>query len=51
MSVHWTRTAIRHLVGIYEYIAQDSPRYAQRMVDKLTHRSEQIILAGRGLRG
>ena len=42
MRVHWTRTAIHHLVGIYEYIAQDSPRYAQRMVDKLTHRSEQI---------
>lgn len=42
MNVHWTETAIKHLLGIYEYIAQDSPFYAERMVDRLTSRSEQI---------
>ncbi|TAK64764.1 MAG: type II toxin-antitoxin system RelE/ParE family toxin [Bacteroidetes bacterium] len=42
MTVHWTNTANAHLVAIYEYIAKDSPRYALRMVDKLTARSKQI---------
>ena len=50
MKVHWTNTAIKHLLTIYEYIAQDSPVYAQRMVDRLTRRSEQVAafpLSGR----
>ena len=42
MNVHWTETAIEHLVAIYERIAQDAPLYAHRMVDRLTRRSEQI---------
>ena len=42
MNVHWTNTALGHLLAIYEYIARDSSLYAQRMVDKLTRRSEQI---------
>ena len=42
MNVNWTENAIEHLLGIYEYIAQDSPFYAERMVDRLTKRSEQI---------
>ena len=42
MSVHWTHTAIEHLLAIYEHIAQDTPLYAQRMIDRLTRRSEQI---------
>lgn len=33
---------MEHLFAIYEYIAQDSPLYAQRMIDRLTRRSEQI---------
>ena len=40
--VHWTHTAIEHLLAIYEHIAQDAPLYAQRMIDRLTKRSEQI---------
>jgi toxin ParE1/3/4 len=50
MKVHWTDTAQRHLDGIYRYIAQDSPAYAKRMVDRLTRRSQQIAdfpLSGR----
>lgn len=42
MRIHWTNNAIAHLVNIYEYIANDSPVYAKRMVDKITRRSEQI---------
>lgn len=42
MRVHWTDTAVEYLLSIYEYIAQDSPVYAQRMIDRLTRRSEQI---------
>jgi len=29
-------------LSIYEYISKDSPLYAQRIVDRLTQRSEQI---------
>ncbi len=50
MKVHWTNTALGHLLAIYEYIAQDSSVYAQRMVDRLTRRSQQIAafpLSGR----
>ncbi len=42
MKVHWTDTAEGHLDAIYTYIAQDSPEYAKRMVDRLTRRSQQI---------
>ena len=43
MKVHWTNTAQGHLDAIYAYIAQDSPAYAKRLVDRLTRRSQQII--------
>ena len=42
MIIHWTETAIKHLTAIYQYIALDSPIYAQRMADKIVRRSEQI---------
>ena len=42
MRVHWTNNAIRNLSLIYNYIAQNSPTYAQRTVDRLTRRSQQI---------
>ena len=50
MKVHWTANAVNHLDNIYEYIALNSPTYAKQMVDKITHRSEQIVhqsLSGR----
>ena len=50
MKVYWTNNSIDHLLGIYEYIAQNSPVYAKRVVDKITRRSEQIAefpLSGR----
>jgi plasmid stabilization system protein ParE len=42
VNVNWTVAAQKHLVDIYEYIATDSDLYAQRMIDRLTLRSEQI---------
>ena len=50
MNVFWTDTAIQHLEAIYTYIAGNSPRYASRMVDRLSKRSQQIAsfpLSGR----
>ena len=50
MRVHWTNAAIGHLVSIYEYVAHDSKPYADRLIDRLTRRSEQIAtfpLSGR----
>lgn len=44
MIVHWTETAIKNLTGIYQYIAQNSPLYAQRVADKIIRRSEQIAV-------
>jgi plasmid stabilization system protein ParE len=42
VKVFWTDTAVQHLSAIYTYIAQNSPGYAQRLIDRLTKRSEQI---------
>jgi plasmid stabilization system protein ParE len=42
VKLFWTDTAVKHLSGIYAYIAQNSPQYARRVVDLLTRRSEQI---------
>mgnify|MGYP001769097380 CR=1 FL=1 len=44
MKVYWTDTAQRHLDAIHAYIAQNSPQYARRMVDRLTSRSQQISI-------
>ena len=42
MKVVWSTTAISHLTAIHEFVAKDSPRYALRMIDRLTSRSQQI---------
>ncbi len=42
MRVEWTRSAIQDLAGIHAHIAQDSPRYAISVVDRLTSRTKQI---------
>jgi formylglycine-generating enzyme required for sulfatase activity len=34
VKVFWTDTAVKHLSGIYAYIAQNSPQYGRRMVDR-----------------
>ena len=50
MRVHWTNTAISHLLAVYEHVARDSPLYARRIVDRLIRRSEEVAdfpLSGR----
>ena len=42
MRVLWTETALNQLQAIYNYVAQTSPEYALRLVDRLTKRSIQI---------
>ena len=52
MTVYWTEGAAQQLQAIHDYIAQASPEYANRMVDRLTQRSEQVgtlPLAGRSV--
>jgi toxin ParE1/3/4 len=42
-TLSWTETAVAHLADIAEYIAQDSPRNAERVV-------ERIVASVEGLR-
>jgi len=42
VKVEWTDNALEQLWAIHEYIARSSPEYAQRVVDRLTMRSQQI---------
>jgi toxin ParE1/3/4 len=50
VRVHWTDTAVDHLLAIHAYLARSSTQYAQRVIDRLTRRSQQIAdfpLSGR----
>lgn len=50
MKVYWTENAIGHLCNTYEYIADNSPIYGRRVVDRITRHSKQIAaqpLSGR----
>jgi len=47
VKVHWTSTALNHLRAIHEYAAQNSKIYADRLIDSLTQKSEQIGLLPR----
>ncbi|AFY99982.1 type II toxin-antitoxin system RelE/ParE family toxin [Calothrix sp. PCC 6303] len=50
MKVFWTETAVENLSAIYNYISQNSPQYATRIIDRITRRSQQIVnfpLSGR----
>ena len=42
MKVEWTDNGLEQLWAIHEYIAQSSSEYAQRVVDRLTKRTQQI---------
>lgn len=42
MKVFWTDTSVNQLSAIYNYVAQNSPQYAQRLIQRITKRSEQI---------
>lgn len=43
MKVLWTDAAVAQLEAIHDYLAQSSPEYARRIVDRLTKRSIQIL--------
>lgn len=50
MKVLWTDAAVSQLQAVHDYVAQTSPEYARRIVDRLTNRSIQIAafpLSGR----
>jgi toxin ParE1/3/4 len=42
MNVYWTDTAINNLSNIHAFLSQTSPPYAQRTIDRITRRSQQI---------
>ena len=42
MKVLWTDSAVGQLQAIHDYLAQTSPDYAVRIIDRLTKRSIQI---------
>ena len=37
-KVKWTNVALGDLRAIYDYVAQDSPKYADRLMDKIIER-------------
>jgi toxin ParE1/3/4 len=42
MKLVWTRRAIRHLTGVRDYIAEDSPRAAQQLVTRLLEAVDRL---------
>jgi plasmid stabilization system protein ParE len=44
VKVLWTDSAVAQLQAIHDYLAQTSPDYALRIVDRLTRRSIQIAV-------
>ncbi|WP_245912482.1 type II toxin-antitoxin system RelE/ParE family toxin [Brunnivagina elsteri] len=46
MKFFWTETAVENLSAIYTYIAQNSPQYAARIIERTTPkiktRSQQL---------
>jgi len=44
MRVTWTQHARLHLTDIRNYIAANSPRYAQRTIDGIMARAKQLTL-------
>jgi toxin ParE1/3/4 len=42
VRVFWTDAALNQLEAIRDYLAQTSPQYAQRTVERLVNRSEKI---------
>lgn len=44
MRVLWTQPAEEHLADIYRALSTVSPRYAQRMVDRITSRTKRLAL-------
>ncbi len=43
VNINWTDFAVQDLQDIYAYIAKDSKYYADRYIDKLIERVDQLI--------
>ena len=43
--VVWTLPALAHLDAIQDYVAQDSPKAAYRLVNRLIDRTEKLLAA------
>ena len=43
MKLSWTREALKKLIEIEEFIAQDSPNRAEDFIDHLVERSSLIL--------
>ncbi len=44
MKVHFTNAAVEQLDGIYAYIARDSAKYAQHVVDRILEKANNIAI-------
>lgn len=44
MKIIWTEKAEKHLSQIYEYIAEDSPFYASRTIERIIKIAENVSL-------
>jgi toxin ParE1/3/4 len=42
LEVFWSDTAIGHLEAIAQYVAQTSPMYAERLVDRILSHADQV---------
>jgi len=42
MNVRWTDKARQHLRAIRDYIASDSPKYANRTIDRITRKGDGL---------
>jgi toxin ParE1/3/4 len=41
-KIRWTNLALDDLQAIYDYVAQDSPKYADRLMDKMIERVDVL---------
>ena len=44
MKVHFTNAAVEQLDGIYAYIAKDSAKYAQQVVDRIVEKAHNTAI-------
>ena len=44
MKVHFTTAAVEQLDGIYAYIAKDSAKYAQRVIDRILEKASSVAI-------
>ncbi len=42
MNVFWTNAAFDHLLALRDYLARTSPAFAERTLDRITRRGDQI---------